>query len=353
MATAAHPEGSSRRADILFTLSVLALLIVVYLARSVLMLIYVSALFAVVITPAINAVRRIRVGRWRPGRGLAVVIILVGGLLLLTLFVVLALPPILRDLQGFAADLPRRTAGLMSRIRNLPLTSEFDPAVLEGHAAAAVGGAFGVFRGILGGVFGVFSCAILTAYFILDGSRAFYWLMSLFPLSQRPRLEATMLRAERRVRHWLVGQAALMLILGSASALVFGLLRIKYFYALAVIAGALNIVPIIGPLTSLVLASIVAAFDSWAKLLGVLLFYFFYQQVETAFLTPRIMKYSVDLPPLAVIIALTLGGTLAGVLGALIAVPTAALLAVIADEYLVKRPAEEKAGAPDREIIPR
>ncbi len=346
MPSPTYPENSSsRRADILFIVAVLGLIVVAYFARNVLMLIYVSALFAVVITPAINVVRRIRLGRWRPGRGLAVVIILVTGFLLITLFVVLAVPPILRDLQGFAADLPRRTAALMSRVQNLPLTGDLDPAVLENHAAAAVGGAFGVFRGLLGGVFGVFSCAILTAYFILDGDRAFHWLMSLFPLSQRPRLEATMLRAERRVRHWLVGQFALMLILGSASAIVFGLLRIKYFYALAVIAGVLNIVPIIGPLTSLVLASIVAAFDSWAKLAGVLLFYFIYQQVETAFLTPRIMKFSVDLPPLAVIIALTLGGTLAGVLGALIAVPTAALLAVLADEYLVKKPAEESARA--------
>jgi predicted PurR-regulated permease PerM len=346
MAATAHPEeSSSRRADILFTLAVLLAIVAAYLARGVLLLVYVSALFAVVITPAIEAVRRIRIERWRPGRGLAVVIIILGGLVLASTFVFLALPPILRDLQGFAADLPRRTAGLMARARSLPLTGELDPAVLEQHAATAVGGAFGVFRGILGGVFGIFSCAILTAYFILDGDRAFRWVMSLFPLAQQPRLEATLRRAERRVRHWLVGQFALMVILGSASALAFGLLRIKYFYALAVIAGALNIVPIIGPLTSLVLASIVAAFDSWAKLIGVLGFYFLYQQVETAFLTPRIMKYSVDLPPLAVIIALTLGGSLAGVLGALIAVPTAALLAVFTEEYLVKRAGDEKAGA--------
>ena len=67
-----------------------------------------------------------------------------------------------------------------------------------------------------------------------------------------------MMRAEARMRNWLVGQGLLMVILGSLSALVFGLLRIKYFYALAVFAGLANIVPIVGPLASLSLAAIVA-----------------------------------------------------------------------------------------------
>jgi predicted PurR-regulated permease PerM len=213
----------------------------------------------------------------------------------------------------------------------------FDPALLEQHAAEAVGGAFGVFRTITGGLMGAFTCVILTAYFIVDGERTFHWALSLLPAEHRPRISATMIRAEARVRHWLIGQAALMAILGSSVAIVFGLLQIKYFYALAVIAGILNIVPIIGPLIALVLAAIIAAFDSWTKLAGVLLFFAVYQQVENAILTPRIMKLSVDLPPLAVIIALLIGGALAGVLGALIAVPTAALLAVLADEYLVRK----------------
>jgi predicted PurR-regulated permease PerM len=102
------------------------------------------------------------------------------------------------------------------------------------------------------------------------------------------------------------------------------------------LAGAANIVPIVGPLTSVAVAALIAGWDSWSKLVGVLIFYFLYQQIESAFLTPRIMKSTLDLPPLAVIIALSMGGALAGVLGALVAVPTAALVAVLADEYLVK-----------------
>lgn len=327
---------SIRRSDIVFFFALVLGLYVAWLARGVLLLIYVSALFAVVISPAIRAVRRLHINGWRPGRGVAIITVVVLGLVLLSAIVGFALPPIVRDAQGLASAWPRNMAALAERIRHVPLISRLDPASLQDHMAGAVGGVFGVFKGIAGGVFWFFSWLILTAYFILDGDRAFHWFMSLFPARTRARLQSTMIRAEGRVRHWLVGQLALMLILGLCSLVVFWALKIKYFYALAVFAGLANIVPIIGPLASVVLASIVAVFDSWAKLAGVLIFYFVYQQLENAFLTPRIMKTTVDLPALAVIIALSLGGSLAGVLGALVAVPTAALVAVFMDEYLVK-----------------
>jgi predicted PurR-regulated permease PerM len=86
-----------------------------------------------------------------------------------------------------------------------------------------------------------------------------------------------------------------------------------------------------------VLASVVALIDSPIKVIGVVVFFILYQQLETSLLTPRIMKTTVNLPALAVIIALSLGGTLAGVIGALVAVPTAALCATLLDEYLVKK----------------
>jgi predicted PurR-regulated permease PerM len=332
-----EPSHKSLRNDIVFTIALLAVLAAAWEIRNILLLVYVSALFAVVLSPAIELIRRMHIGKWRPGRGGAILVLILAGIGLVAGVGLLILPPIYRDLHAFAVDLPHRTAGVLARMRSLPFGMNFDPAVLEQHAAEAVGGAFGVFRTITGGLMGAFTCVILTAYFIVDGERTFHWALSLLPAEHRPRISATMIRAEARVRHWLIGQAALMAILGISVAIVFGLLQIKYFYALAVIAGILNIVPIIGPLIALVLAAIIAAFDSWTKLAGVLLFFAVYQQVENAILTPRIMKLSVDLPPLAVIIALLIGGALAGVLGALIAVPTAALLAVLADEYLVRK----------------
>ena len=325
------------RTDILFAAALALLLYLAFQVINVLMLVYVAALFAVVLAPAIGLVRRIRIAGWRPGRGTAMLIILLGMITAVTIFFIFALPPIFRDLQAFAANLPQRIAEFSERIQKVPFLHGYDAERLQRLGSEFAGGAFGVFKGVAGGIFGLFTWLVLTAYFILDGQRAFQWGLSMFPVHHRERLERTLLRAEHRMRHWLVGQALLMLILGSSSMIVFAGMHLRYFYALAVLMGVANIIPIVGPMVSVTVASLVALTDSPAKLMGVLAFYFVYQQFETAFLTPRIMRSTVDLPPLAVIIALILGGTLAGVVGALVAVPTAALCAVLIDEYLVKK----------------
>jgi predicted PurR-regulated permease PerM len=329
-------SSENHRSDILFTFFVALMLLLAWTVRDVLLLIYLSILFAVVIGPAIGFVQRLHIGNWRPGRALSVILILATGIIALTLFFLFALPPIFADLQGFARDLPNKAQHLYERLRNYPFVSRIDFGALEQHATEALGGAIGVASRIAGGVFAFFSWLVITAYFILDGERAFHWFLTLFPAAKRPRLEFTAIAAEKRVSKWLLGQAMLMLILGCLSLLVFWILHVKYFYALGVFCGLANIVPIIGPIVSVGLAVIVAAFDSWTKAAGVLIFYLIYQQLENAFLTPKIMKSTVDLPPLAVIIALVLGGAIAGILGALIAVPSAALIAVILDEYVVK-----------------
>jgi predicted PurR-regulated permease PerM len=176
----------------------------------------------------------------------------------------------------------------------------------------------------------------MTAYFILDGSRGFQWILSMVPRQQRGRLDQTLRRAAARAQRWLLGQAILMLILGGSSALVLGVLGINYSYALALFAGLANFVPVLGPIVTVILAGSVALLDSVKKSIGVLIFYAIYQQVENAFLRPRIMKSSIQLSPVAVIVALAIGGEAAGGVGAMIAVPTAAIVSTLTDEYLVR-----------------
>lgn len=325
------------RGAIVFAFALGIGLYLAYLVREVLLLVYVSALFAVVISPAIRIIQQVRIKKWRPSRGLSILVILLGGLTLVGLLLAFVIPPIYRDAQALAAEWPQHAAALSQKIKSFPFARNIDPRVIQQNAAAAIGGAVGVFTKVAGGLFGFFSFLILTAYFVVDGERAFDWAVSLVPRQHQARLRLTLIRAESRMRLWLVGQGALMLILGTLTLIVFGILQIKYYTALAVFAGITNFIPIIGPLASFALSAVVAALDSPGKLLAVIIFFVAYQQVESAYLTPRIMKTTVDLPALAVIIALAMGGTLAGVLGALIAVPSAALAAVLIDEYLVKK----------------
>ena len=181
---------------------------------------------------------------------------------------------------------------------------------------------------------------ILTIYFTLEGDTAYRWVLSL--LSAREPGPPGQYLATGRGAHgqWLIGQGSLMLILGLTSTVVYLSLHIRYAYALGVLTGLLNIIPVLGAALCIVLALMVAAVDSWGRVIGVAIFYMAYLWLENSFLTPRIMKSSVDLPGLAIIVALLLGSELQGVVGAMVSVPTAVLVAVLLDEYLVNRDPE-------------
>ena len=92
-----------------------------------------------------------------------------------------------------------------------------------------------------------------------------------------------------------------MLILGVTSTLVYLSLHVRYAFALGVLTGLLNIIPVLGAAICVGLALLVAAIDSWGRVLGVAIFYVIYLQMENSFLTPRIMKNSVGLPGLAIL----------------------------------------------------
>lgn len=336
---------NNHRSDILFFFGVLISLWVAYTVRDVLMLIYVSALFAVVLAPAIGLIQKMRINGWHAGRGFAIVFLILMLLLLGTLFMVFAFPPIYHDARQFSSDWPRHMASLTEELKHLPFGNKVDPAELQKYATEIVGGAGGLFLNLAGGIFGLFTAIILTAYFIIDGERTLQWVISLFPLQQQNRLSATLLRANKRMRNWLMGQSIMMAFMGIASLVVYYSLHLKYFYILAMFAGVADIIPIAGPISALVIAGSVAAMDSPEKMFGVVIFHAVYAQFEAAFLSPRIMRSTLKLSPLAVIIALSLGGSLAGVIGALVSVPTAALVMVLADEYLVKKKSASAAAA--------
>lgn len=329
--------AKNHRSDILFFFGVILALWTAYTVRDVLILMYVSALFAVVLSPAIGVIRKLSVGGWRPGRGFAILFLILMLALAGTLFMVFAFPPIYHDARTFSAEWPQRLTALTEEMKHLSFGQKIDPAELQKYASEIAGGAGGLFLNIAGGIFGIFTAIILTAYFIIDGERAFQWAVSLFPINQQQRLSSTLMRAERRMRNWLMGQTIMMGCMGLCSLAVYYALGLKYFYILAMFAGIADIIPIAGPVSALILAGTVAAMDSPQKVLGVVIFHAVYAQFEAGYFSPRIMRSTLNLSPVAVIIALSIGGSLAGVLGALVSVPTAALVLVLAEEYLVQK----------------
>jgi len=330
------------RGHILFAFAVLLALALAWRLREVLTLIYVSALFAVVLMPAVNRIMNFRFrGARHVSRPVAIVLLLASVFLAIGLFFLVALPPVIRDLHQFASDLPTRIPAIVASLKRLPLADRLGVDNIaqrsEDALSATAAYLFASFPDWMGRIFDLLTALVLCVYFMLEGEYAYHWLMSLFSVEYRLRLAVTLQKAERRTSKWLFGQATLMLILGVASTLVFGLLHVRYFILLGVLMGLMNCIPIAGGVITILLVAMVAALDSWTKMAAVFIFYIVYVNIENAFLIPRIMRQRVNLMGLTVLIALIAGTELAGIAGALVAVPTAALIAVLADEYLVQK----------------
>jgi len=340
-----QPSARSRdlRRDIVFAFALAAACALAWLIRDVLVMLYVSALFAVVLSPIVNSTAQLRVGRWQPFKGSAVLVLLLLVVALLAAFGFTALPPVIRDLQEFARELPMRLPGIVDKLKHLPFAQDLDltsaSSRLEGFASQTVSYLLLSIGDWAGKLFDVIMGFVLTIYFILEGDTAYRWFLSFFPPESRERLDGALQRAEIRMGKWLLGQGSLMLILGVASTIVYLSLHVRYAYALGFLTGLLNIVPVLGAAICIALALLVASIDSWGAVVGIAIFYLVYLQVENSYLTPRIMKNRVGLPGLAILVALLLGSELEGILGAMVSVPTAVLVAVLLDEYLVHKEA--------------
>jgi predicted PurR-regulated permease PerM len=340
------PSDSPRtlHREIVFAFALALACYLAWLIRDVLVLLYVSALFAVVLTPVVRFTSRLRIRSWQPFKGSAAIFLLllvVAGAL--TAFGFLAFPPVISDLQGFAHEMPARLPGLLEKLKAIPLAQHMDTADLssrlQGFVSQAATYLLFSLSNWAGKLFDFIMGFILTIYFILEGDQAYRWFLSFFPPERRERLDKTFQRAEVRMGKWLLGQGSLMLILGVASTIVYLSLHVRYAYALGVMTGLLNIVPVLGAAVCIALALLVAALDSWGRVLGIAIFYVIYLQVENSYLIPRIMRNRVGLPGLAILVALALGSALGGILGAMVSVPTAVLVAVLLDEYLVHKDA--------------
>ncbi len=337
-------QEQSRRAvrgHILFTVSVLLLLALAWTLQKEVLIIYVAALFAAVLMPLVTRITEFEYRGRHASRPAAIFLLIVVVGVILTIFFTVGLPPVMRDLSAFSDELPNRIPQIVARIKRVPVADKIgiDSIVQRSEVAVTATASYVVtsLPNWLSHIFDILSAAFLCIYFMLEGEYAYRFFLSLFPSAQRHRLDATLQRADRKVSKWLLGQGTLMLILGVSSTIVFGLLHVRYFILLGFLMGLFNIIPIAGGVITIILAAGVAALDSWAKMGGVLIFYAIYVNIENAFLTPRIMRSSVDLMGLTILVALLLGTALAGIVGALVAVPTAAIVSVLLEEYAVKK----------------
>ncbi len=181
---------------------------------------------------------------------------------------------------------------------------------------------FKVTIGIFSNLVTLFTVLIFTFYFLLERQKAPKYINSLVGEAGSSKVLLLLHDIENRIGAWVRGQVTLMVLVGLAVYIGLTLLRVDYALPLAILAAFMEIVPMIGPLVSGVVAVLVALATSPLLGVSVAALYFVIQQIENSVIVPFVMHKSVGLSPLITILSLLVGGRLAGVLGAVLAVPT-------------------------------
>jgi predicted PurR-regulated permease PerM len=341
-----NPRALIRYALVGATITV-ALVWLLYLVRDTLLLIYVAGLIAVGLSPLVAAieqqrlVRRVRVPRWA-----AILSVYVVLFTLVVLFVMLMVPPLAaqaRDLVAAAPDLVSRAQQWLIQqgilIREITIGEAVRQAPGAG-TADAVGTVLLAIWGFVGGVFGVVTILIVAFYLLVDAEGIVRAMVRLFPRPERARVRDAFRRAGEKVSAWMAGQLLLGAIIGTTAGFGLWIMGVPYFYVLALIAGVGELIPIVGPLLAAIPAVAVALSVSPVLAAGVAIFFFVQQQIENHVLVPKVMSKQVGVSPVVVILALLTGGSLLGLVGAILAVPTAAILQVLLQELFVEATAD-------------
>ena len=330
-----------KRETILWTIAMVALAVAIvyaaFLARHVLLLIYIAGLFAIGFTPVVRLIeRQRRIPRW-----LAILILYVVILGSIAVVISLIAPPLIAQAKGLWEAAPKMfergqqyliEKGLLQEQLTLREAVEQAPGTTD-----AVGTITGAAIGIVGGIAGVLTILILTFYFLLEAESLRNTFLRLFPRSRRPQMAKASAEVTQKLSAWLNGQLLLAVTIGTTAAIGLWILGVPYFYVLALIAGVGEMIPVVGPIIAAVPGIAVALTISYKKALLVALFYLLQQQLENHVLVPKIMSRQVGVSAVTVIVALLIGGNLLGVLGAILAIPTAAILQVVYQETIGKQ----------------
>jgi predicted PurR-regulated permease PerM len=190
-------------------------------------------------------------------------------------------------------------------------------------------------QGVVAFVVGVVAIGFLTFFMLLEGPRFVGQFMQFLPEGQRPRWERVGREIYRTVGGYVTGNLFISLIAGLASALVLFVLGSDYAIALAVLVAILDLVPLAGATLAAVIVTTVAFIElGWIKGVIVAAFFLLYQQLENNVLQPIIYGRTVQLSPLTVLVAVLIGAELAGILGALAAIPISGIVQAVGRELL-------------------
>ena len=325
------------------------------LMADILVQIVIAAFIAVSLDPAVRWLIRHKVSR-----GQAVAIIGLGAVGLVVLFLLVFLPPLIAqgtrlagDFPGYLDHLRQESPSLRSVEDRFQLQqsihnfAETVPAKLGTQALS-----FG--RRFLGALLSALLVIVLTIYFMVDLPRLRRAIVRLFPKRHRRAVNDAVNVVIDKVGSYMIGNLIISAIAGVAALAAMLALRVPFALPLAVFVALTDLIPMVGATLGAAVCVIVAfaTGDLWPTVILLAAFFVLYQQVENYLIVPRIMRDNVKMSSLAVLLAALLGGSVLGLIGALMAIPIAAAIAAILSPVMRARDEEPAADpAPDQPMI--
>jgi predicted PurR-regulated permease PerM len=323
-------------------LAVFAAAAAVYTTRAVLVRVLIALFVAVSLDPAVRMLTR-----WGMRRGLAVLLIFViaGGLV--AAFLVSVIPAmvhqfqvLVHDFPGYLANLEERSARFRGLSDRFHLTSRVQ-GLLVNLPGQLGSGLLGFTRRLFGALFSTLTVVVLTIYFMADLPRLRHGVLRLFPRAHRAQFGRIADVMVDKVGAYMIGNLLISLAAGVVSFAVFAALGVPFAVPLAFVVALCDLIPMIGATLGAV-ACVLAALlttEVWPTTVVVAVFFVAYQQLENYLIAPRILRHTVSLSAAAVLLAALVGGTVLGLVGALIAIPVAAGFKVVLTEQLHARDA--------------
>jgi predicted PurR-regulated permease PerM len=323
---------------------------IVWIARHIISWIFIAVFLALALNPAVDRLQR-RIHR----RGLATGVVYIAALVAIAGISLLFIPTLVNQVNDFAHKVPdyldditkgRGRLGFLQE--KYHLVDKARKALREGGASKLLGisgTALAVAKGVVTAVVATVTIAFMTFFMLLEGPSWLERFYSLFKPSQRRRWERVGGEIYRTVGGYVTGNLLISLIAGGLTALVLWLTHVPYALALGLIVAILDLIPLAGATIAAIIVGAVAFLHGITAGIIVVVFFIVYQQVENHLLQPIVYGRTVQLSPLAVLISVLIGAELAGVLGALAAIPVAGSLQVVFLDWLSHRRGGDPAGA--------
>jgi predicted PurR-regulated permease PerM len=325
------------------TIGVFLVLEIVWIARQVLTWALIAVFLALALNPAVDWLQRHGLRRRSAATAVTALLVLAGIALLGLLFI----PTLVNEVNGFAEALPGYVDDITHRRGRLGfleskyhITERVRQEVESGGASrlfGLTGTAVAITKGIITAILAVVTIAFMTLFMLLEGPAWMERFYAMLPDDSRERWRGVGNRIYRTVGGYVTGNLFISVIAGVSATITLLVLGVPYAVALGLLVAILDLIPLAGATIAAIIVCTVGFLHTLTAGIILIVFFIVYQQIENHLLQPLVYSRTVRLSPLAILISVLVGAKIAGVVGALAAIPVAGTIQVVLQFWLEER----------------